>query len=384
MNLYLNRAKGTGITMAIVYLCIGTMKTGTTALQNFMRNNPKALEKQGFCYPFMEVGPGPNPKNRNGNFLIYQSTQKDPQKKAKENEETRIAGYQKLQKLANDYSNIVLSEELLWHHCEKYENFWEDIVDNLKKINCQLKIVVYLRRQDELIQSLWNQGVKIGVRLSVSFQKYIRTKKYKYFPLDYYTHLKKIEQVVGRENLLIRIYENGQYEGEEQSIISDFTHTLGITLTDEFKQDSERRNPSLNGNFIEMKRLINGLPEYREMSDFIEKPILSACAFQESHSPKKKQSFFTYEQQTAFLSEYEESNRKVATEFLNREDGVLFRKPIEHLPVYQVDSDTMYRDLITFLGVMFCRQQQAIKKLEKKPTLRSWVSEITDAIKEKV
>ena len=77
----LHRAKGMGIDMAIVYLCVGTMKTGTTALQTFMRKNPEALKKQGYCYPFMEVGPVSGPKNRNGHFLIFQSPQKDPQKK---------------------------------------------------------------------------------------------------------------------------------------------------------------------------------------------------------------------------------------------------------------------------------------------------------------
>lgn len=366
--------------MAIVYLCVGTMKTGTTALQAFMRKNPEALKKQGYCYPYMEVGPVSGHKNRNGHFLIFQSPQKDPQKKKKENEAARQAGYQKLHRLAAKYSNIVLSEELIWHHSEKYENFWEDIAENIAKINCQLKIVVYLRRQDELVQSLWNQGVKIGRRLCNTFREYIRTKKYRYFPLDYYTLLKKIEAAVGRENLLVRVYENGQYEGEEHTLISDYMHTLGLHMTEDFVQDPDRRNPSLNSNFIEMKRIINSLPEYRKMPDFIEEPILSASAFQESFNPKKKQSLFTYEEQVAFLKEYEESNRKVAEEFLGREDGVLFRKPVERLPVYQVNPEDMYRDMITFMGVMFCRQQEAIQKLEKKSPLWSLLSTLNEKV----
>ena len=43
--------------MSTIYLCIGTMKTGTTALQNFMRANQKVLDEQGFCYPFTNTGP---------------------------------------------------------------------------------------------------------------------------------------------------------------------------------------------------------------------------------------------------------------------------------------------------------------------------------------
>lgn len=365
--------------MSTLYLCIGTMKTGTTSLQNFLRNNPEALEKQGFCYPLMntkEISSVPIPQNRNGHFLIFESANKNLPKKEEKGAKIRELSYQKLQELTKDFPNIVLFEELIWHHFQRHENFWEKTVENMKKIHCELKVVVYLRRQDLLIQSLWKQMVQSNEKRSYNFDKYILKKRYRYFPLDYYSHLKKIADVVGKENLLVRIYENGQFEGEEHTLISDFMHTLNLSMTDDFIQEANRRNPSLNGNFVEMKRILNGLPEYQEMHNFMLEPLLSASLLQESRAKGVKQSLFSYEDQTAFLKEYEESNQKAAKEFLNREDGILFRDPVEQLPRYEATFDIMYRDLLLFIGEEFCRQQKKIKSLENQVYLQERIFKI--------
>lgn len=42
--------------MSTVYLCIGTPKTGTTALQSFMRENEKLLNEQGYAFPQLNIG----------------------------------------------------------------------------------------------------------------------------------------------------------------------------------------------------------------------------------------------------------------------------------------------------------------------------------------
>ncbi len=348
--------------MTTIYLCIGTMKTGTTAIQSFLRNNPLPLKEQGFCYPSMDAAVN----NRNGHFLIFQSEEEDPQKKEAEYRHVREIGYHKLQALAKEYPNIILSEELIWHHFHKHKDFWKNVIGELDKIGCQLKVIVYLRRQDQLIQSLWKQGVKSGAKLTCSFEDYIRTKRYAYFPLDYYSQLQKIESSVGKENMFVRVYENGQYEGSAHTLISDFMHIIGLQMTEGFVQKDAVKNPSLNGNFIEMKRIMNGLPEYRHISNFVERPMVTACVYQQGRSENIKESLFTYEEQIKFLGQYAESNCKVAKEFLGREDGILFREPIEELPVYNVDHNMIYEDLLIFMMEMFCAQQHKIEHLEAK------------------
>lgn len=57
--------------MATLYLHIGTPKTGTTAIQNFLPLNKSLLNEQGFCYPdFGYRYYGVN-RYRNGHFLVH-------------------------------------------------------------------------------------------------------------------------------------------------------------------------------------------------------------------------------------------------------------------------------------------------------------------------
>lgn len=346
--------------MSTIYLCIGTMKTGTTALQNFMRANQKVLDEQGFCYPFTNTGPIRKIKNRNAHFMLYQPEH--------EQDHVQQRGYQKLQELAQTYPNIILSEELIWNHAQKVEDFWPNVLENVTKIGCQLKVIVYLRRQDELIQSLWNHAVKMDWRLPLCFEDYISQERYTYFPLDYYSQLCEIGTIVGKENLIVRVYEKDQFEGAGHTIMSDLLHVLGLEMTEKFTIEDAPRlsNPGLKGNFIEMKRILNGIPEYREMPDFMRAALISANIYQAQVNPAPRQSLFTPSAQTAFLGKYAAGNRKIAEEFLGRADGILFREPTPDLLTYQLDQNTLFRDLLTFTAEMFCQQQKAIYALEQK------------------
>ena len=56
--------------MPTLYLHIGTPKTGTTALQNFLPANEEVLEQHGICYPdfgFRYTGLG---VHRNGHIKM--------------------------------------------------------------------------------------------------------------------------------------------------------------------------------------------------------------------------------------------------------------------------------------------------------------------------
>lgn len=346
--------------MATVYLCIGAQKTGTTSLQYFMRANEGALKKQGYSYPYMDIGiPDAYYKNRNAHFLVYHSPD------SVEEEEKKEKAYQILGKLAEEYENIVLSDEIIWYQCNKIKNFWEDVCEKFRKINCDLKIVVYLRRQDAIIQSLWNQKVKGLPGITEDFQTYFQKKMYSYFPLDYYAHLQKIAGYVGKENMLVRIYENGQFEGKNHDLLSDYLDTLGIDFNEEFVVAEETLNHGLDGNFVEMKRILNGIKEYQGLDNFMRMPMTYASDAMLEQNPQKKSSMFLYEEQVGFLKKYEESNAKTAKEFLGREDGVLFREPVQELPTWDGNNSEMYQDLFAVMAEMFCAQEKKINSLKK-------------------
>lgn len=351
--------------MTTVYISIGTPKTGTTALQSFMRENEERMKQQGYCYPLMRLGISGIYKNRNAQFLIYRTSKGSQQERKEQEVQVRAKGYAILEELARKYPNIVLSDEQIWYRCNQIENFWPDLLENFRKINCRVKVIVYLRRQDQVIQSLWNQLVKMFRKMTKDFKSTLEDHEFDYFPLDYYKQLEEITKYVKKEDLIVRPFERGQFEGEEHSIFSDFFGNIGLKLNDEFTHDTVAKNVGLEGNYIEIKRILNEIPEYRVMNDFMCRPILNASTFESRAGRIGKSSMFTFEEQKAFVKKYEESNRKVAMEYLGREDGVLFFEPVKELPVWEVNQDTMYRDILVSVGELFCAQEKRIQELEK-------------------
>lgn len=351
------------IEIATVYLCIGTMKTGTSSLQLFMRRNAVELNKQGYCYPQIPVL-GKNIHNRNANFLIYRSANEDENKKKSEELEVRKKGYEIVAETAQNYENIVLSEELIWHHSKK-KGFWSEIKEEFERIGCQVKIVVYLRRQDELVQSLWNQNVKSEQCWYITFAEFINEKQYSYFPLNYYKKLNQIAKAVGKENVIVRVYEQLQFGGSQNNLISDYTSTLGIKLNDNFKNMDASTNQRMRGNFIEIKRIVNSVPEYREMSNFLAEYIAKIGTAKEEMCPSGKTSLFSFEGQNTFMKQYIKSNESVAREFLGREDGVLFREPLVELPQLKFSSEEVYKDFMMFMVQYICKQERRIQYLEE-------------------
>lgn len=140
---------------------------------------------------------------------------------------------------------------------------------------------------------------------------------------------------------------------------------MGVKLNEKFTYNQVAGNVGLTGNYIEIKRIINGVTDYREMEDFLCRPIINASIYGNSIEPQKKVSFFSYGEQIEFLNKYEKSNNQVAKYYLNKNTG-LFEEEIKEFPKWKVDNEKMYRDVIISMTEVFCRQQQQIQDLQNK------------------
>lgn len=352
--------------MSIVYISVGMQKTGTTALQSFMRENEKALEDQGCCYPLLKLGIASKYNDRNAHFLVYRASEiEDRQERNNEEYRVRTQAFAKLEDLAKIYPKIILSDELIWHRALNVKDFWKETVKDFKKIQCDVKVIVYLRRQDLFIQSLWNQSVKAMPRIEQSFEECIRKNKFKYYPLDFYENLCKIAEAVEKENIIVRVYEKKQFEGEGHTIYSDFLNSMDIKMTDEFTKENVKPNDSMDGNFIELKRIMNQIPDYKLTNDFMRNPMCEASVFCKDADKLEKMSMFSYTQQLEYLKQFQESNEKVAKEFLNRADGILFYDPVVEQKQWKLEPEKMYRDLLVLVCEEFCEQEKKITELRK-------------------
>ena len=342
----------------ICYMHIGTPKTGTSFLQNFFQDNRAVLEKQGYVYPdfkmtFQGVG-----KARNGHFLAYK----------KEDAESvyNTAMDLLVQEFCQKFDKIILSEEALWNYGVNIEKF----VNDMKAQNHVVRIVVYLRRQDLYLQSKWAQNVKETSQ--ITFLEFIKKPSN---VLGYYEHLCGLRDIVGAENMLVRVYEKQQFIGDTKDLRSDFFETVGLSWDEEFVLPEKVKNPSLVGVYLETKRKLNQYPEFATKLNFVVPYLYAVAEKNEGVASYSENKYFTYEQQIDFLKQYEESNAKVAKEFLGREDGILFKDEI----VDNKEPAVTYseEEFFAVLSEVIVMQNQ--KLLEEKDLKAAKIQELKEA-----
>ena len=302
---------------ATLYLHIGTPKTGTTALQSFLAQNVGALKKHGVLNPgnpaedarvrWPKVG-----VNRTAHFLTRREGEYDPA--------LAPVCFQKIRaQLSEDPSltKAVLTDEGLWRYGSEYDDFWEKLLEELRRNDMDLKVVIYLRRQDDFLYSCWGQTVKSGA--TWTFEEFIphageapmvRT-------LDYYQALKQIERHIGKENLIVRLYQKSSYRGKAENIQSDFLACMGLELTDDFVWSDELKNTSLTDCVVETRRLLNYQPKFAQPKHYVNDLLRKAQESLRADGRLQVRKAMSAELSEKIMAECMESNRKIAEEYFN-------------------------------------------------------------------
>lgn len=339
--------------MATVYLHIGLPKTGTTVLQYFLYNNADILSQHGIAYPDF----GLRYKNesahlsfrKNGRFLIAPNTsngKRDFSRPADEYSPT----LDKIAELGKTYDRILISDEGIWKISKKRENFWSDLKSDLTDRGLDLKLIVYLRRQDSFVQSMYAQRVK-ETKKPFTFEEYLATEAADW-PLDFKERLDYISGIAGKEAMIVRIYEKAQYRGgnEENTLFSDFLDIFGLTPDDGFHIELQQSNASFGGPYLELKRMLNLMPESINGSA-LQKTMYEIVSWDPHAQKSTKTTYFrSKEEQQRFLDRFAESNSAVAREYLDREDGKLFYEEVPDLPQEKVTTEELLRDSLLFYG----------------------------------
>lgn len=340
------------------------MKTGTSAVQRFLYENRKYLEEQGFLYPKLELGLTERFVFRNGHFVVYLAGRKKLLDQQVDQEEVVRKAFEQIGELAEKYENIILSDELIWHYAVKRPDFWPELAESFRKLNCRLKVILYLRRQDAFMESLYSHAVKSNHNMTEEFSDYLQGNAVKYFMMDYYSGIKEMERHLGKENLFIRIYEKERCVKKRFLLFSDFLEILGLSLDENYKMQKKARNAGLEGNYIEIKRIVNGLPEYQKLGNFMSGPLTLASSVKTEGKLRRRESFFSEEQRKEFMLPFAEGNRKLAEEYFGRKDGRLFEEPEEEAPVWRLNEENIWRDVIIAMTEVFCAQEKKLMRLE--------------------
>lgn len=339
-----------------LYIHIGQYKTGTSALQSFFARNRELLRKQGLYYPLLDGEYMFREKNAgtSGNAV-------DLTKLACPFAELKDIQLDYMQRIADslkDNDRVLLSSEAIWMSepvvFENIKMFLQRKID----VNIKIKIIVYLRRQDESMESFWNQQVKSSF-YKYSCQKFVEEHMGKYF--DYDSYLEKISKVVGKDNMIVKIYDQKQLM-YGQNIFVQFLSIFGLKDLSKFIIPKYQANPPMGEALVEFKRILNAVPGSQILDDEFRTNFKEQTVFPENtqevvHSP----SFLSYDERKRILDRYEKGNQMIGKTYFEIDDSP-FPK-LEDKYDKKLSGGGINEEIVFFLGKILVHQAEEIEKL---------------------
>lgn len=291
-----------------IYIHVGTHKTGTTALQNFFYLNMEALLKKSVCYP----RPGP------GVVLPFQHASL-----AFKLEEGRCQEvFEFIMHFSRSFKVVLLSSEVFLRKSPNRPYGTARELAVLKRCAASVKIIIYLRRQDHYVESFYQEMVKNPkFRVTDIFGEFEENNS----GGEYLALLDHWASVFGKENIIVRPYEKQQFIGG--TVFLDFLNILKIDWDDNFViPDNSKSNVGFVYDVLELTRLSNRYRSEVEQRSFL-KLLKLALGENFLKRPDEKYSFLSPPERVELLNKYQDTNSKIAHQFLNREDGRLFYEP---------------------------------------------------------
>lgn len=343
-----------------LYLHIGMPKTATTAIQHFCRDNREEFHKYGYEYPMFEFEYANVGMWRNGHFLLGNVNQAQGNRDFEAEEKIFLEAFEQIQEEFETYDNIILSDEGVWNHGFRLGGMcWNRLQRELEKDMFTVKVIVYLRRQDEFVYSWWNQIVKTGLRKTsvITWEEMIR--RLPVVQLDYYGTLEKIAEIVGKENIIVRRFDRSQFAG--QMIQADFLQAVGLEFSEEYQIQEEISNVSLTKNCNEIKRILNSLPQLDQKgNDFFRAQLRE---FSRQSAEDKKCGMMSRQELKEFMSKYEEGNRRIAREYLGGEEW-LFEEDYQVEEKWNPRNLDMIEDIVKLFGTSTLSLMRRNEELE--------------------
>ncbi|MDB6178686.1 hypothetical protein PAF17_14395 [Paracoccus sp. Z330] len=216
----------------MLYIHIGTQKTGSSSIQHVLHMNEPALKKHGYTY--LRTGR----KESNGLRIHHNpiaaallANDSAPLQRKLHKEITR-----------KRTGTAILSGELLSRPkvAAKLRRFLPPSIAD------QIKIIIYLRRPDLYVESLFKQRLKADDTRQDALQ-FLRNTR------DGLMHEKIIDEYAkhfGSENIIIRPYDRAHLVNE--NAVDDFLHVIGMPDTTNIIRPAHNANTSFSLAFSQM------------------------------------------------------------------------------------------------------------------------------------
>jgi len=325
-----------------VTLHIGSGKTGTSSIQRMCTRNRRILADEGVLYPqspgtprHVLVGMACRP-DEGLTATVYWRRMGKP-----EPEQLRSRVFAELQAeiVEAGTPRLLLSDEGIY---SLPEEGIERLSGLLERFASSVRLVVYLRRQDDHLISRYQQSVKVGeTRRLADFVELDYARGY-----DYYTRLTQFRSVIRPDEFVVRPFDRSRFP--DGSVLGDFLAASKLATPLEKFRIPGMRNESLDAERIELMRLVNiAQIELHGAPDADNRPIVRALRAA-SRGPVLTLPEPALDE---FMAKWDEPNRAVAREYLGEAElftsarkttGVTTR---QHLDPKLLDSYTEQLDI---------------------------------------
>lgn len=314
-----------------VYLHLGTNKTGTTTIQRFMSDNYEALMNNGLLYP-QELR-----KNNNGNreiahhyfsYLFYPEG-KGPLKFSVTERDAILSSL--YEQYVQEVSETACGEILISSEAFPVNLKNTDVLYRMRDFfkDSIVKIVLYIRRQDEYAVSRYYQHMK-GKGVYSTFKEHINN-----FNSNDRTHYLKFldycATVFGEENIIVRRFGSKYFLHGD--LISDFLGVLNKECCGKYKK-VDVSNTALPRDYSELLRISNCFLRRPTQNPLLE-PLLQLAVKSECRHEKVGE-FESYAEISSFLDKYRFENEIISKKYLHSDDELFEVDAYEEIPkLYQ-------------------------------------------------
>lgn len=294
--------KGNGLKR--IFLHIGQPKTATTTIQNFLSINRAELIKHGWLYP--NAGRQYAAHHLLGNFFraapIHWIGRADP---------AQVMAELKHEIDESNCDNIILSTESLYF-AENPDQFAAYLKD------FDVSVVVFLRRQDEWLESAYQENRKNGEN-RLDPERYLTAHQPS---LDYAGRLDFWASAFGKNKILVHTFERTSARLPVEQV---FMENIGAPFPPGLIR-APLLNERLNRDCIAFLTQFEAAPRV-DMKHQVIKDILIKYSVKHPDTPALK-NFYTPQRRRQIVEAHAEANAYVAREYLGRADGRLFNNPL--------------------------------------------------------
>lgn len=324
---------------APLFIHIGTHKTGTTAIQRAFKADEKALLKEGLV------------RLRSCDRIALPSLQT-----AELAEMTTLLRQEAERRSARPVRYLMTCEGFSGDPLTGYAD--APVIASRLRAATQgfdVRIILFLRRQDDFIESLYTQRIHEG--RSETFEEFLRLIR-----LEEMSWLRLTEAYAaefGRENLIVRRYHKAFYP-EPADLLADFCKIVGVRQELIARSLGRVRNQGFSREAVELARSCNPHLDKERQKQL--RQLLQPLSAKPVHS---RYAYFTEQQREQLLALHQAANDEVARRYLSDGgNGPLFPPDIpgQEGPGFQTPGSDQAPSLQLTLVTMLLEMKAAEKR----------------------